>query len=183
MLRKSLNPITEDNLVLLAANGVHTTYSAESGGRIRVQKSRSFAAMKIADRERAPQAPWSAATWRRLQLVRYPVPRRRRAAALQGASRIFMQGGGPRAHDIFTQDDMPLGRCPQPPSQRKPFAMSLRSPVVRPSDLRFQDSGGGPAGSFCQFATRHFATTNWYERSQEVIENKAHRFSRKSQSQ
>jgi hypothetical protein len=67
-----------------------------------------FPAMEIAGKERAPQAPWSAATWRRLQLVPCPVPRRRRAAVLQGASRIFMHCGGSTAHDIFAQDDGPF---------------------------------------------------------------------------
>jgi hypothetical protein len=62
-------------------------------------RARFLAAMKIAAKERAP----SAATWRRLQLVPYPVSRRRRAAALQGASRIFMHSGGPTARDIFAQ--------------------------------------------------------------------------------
>ena len=64
-----------------------------------------FTAIKMGGKERAPQAPWSAATWRRLQRVPSPVPGRRRAAALQGASRIFAHCGGPTAHDIFAQDD------------------------------------------------------------------------------
>jgi hypothetical protein len=121
MLRKSLNPITDATLVLLAADRVR---AAESGGRISVQEK---------------------------QILR------------------------------FTQDDMPLGRCPQPPNRRNPSVTSFRRPG-RPSGPRFRDSGGGSAGSFYQFATRHFAATNWYERSRQLIENKHELFLGKHES-
>ena len=121
MLRKSLNPITEATLALLAANRAHPT------DRIRGDPS----AKKIADRERAPQAP-GVGDLAPPSACALPCSKAASSRRIQGASRIFMHGGGPRAHDIFTQDDMPLGRCPQPANRRNPPATSFRRPG-RPS--------------------------------------------------